>query len=48
VDVLLLAVVDEILLDKERVTLNLVNSRCNTSALDDCLELQVILAASFN
>jgi hypothetical protein len=48
VDVLLLAVVDEILLDKERVAFNLVDSRCNTSALDDCLELQVLLATSFN
>lgn len=46
-DVLFLAVVDEILLDKERVAFDLVNSRCNTSALDDCLELQVISVASF-
>lgn len=39
VDVLLLAVVNEILLDKERVALNLVSSWCDTSALDDCLKL---------
>lgn len=39
VDVLLLAVVNEVLLDEERVALNLVSSRCDTSALDDCLKL---------
>lgn len=46
-DVLLLAVVNEILLDQERVALNLVNSRHNSSALDNCLELQVVSVACF-
>jgi hypothetical protein len=47
VDVLLLAVVNEILLDQERVALNLVDSRDNSSALDNGLELRVSLVASF-
>lgn len=46
-DVLLLAVVNEILLDQERVALNLVDSRDNSSALDDSLELQVALASLY-
>lgn len=46
-DVLLLAVVNQILLDQKRVALNLVDSRDNSSALDDSLELWVALASCF-
>lgn len=44
VDVLLLAVSDELRLDEERVALDLVGSRGDASALDEGLELCNVLA----
>lgn len=43
-DVLLLAVSDELRLDEERVALDLVGSRGDASALDEGLELCNVLA----
>lgn len=47
VDVLLLAVGNELRLDEERVALDLVGSGGDASALDDSLELYILSESSF-